>query len=332
LLIALLKANDSEIVDSAVMALANLSADSTILRGLIMENFGYQILLEILMDSHSAEKIKHTVKVIANLTKEDLKLDFEQFYVISEILCKMLKKETDPEVIADITSVLSCVISNDEKRVDILVHMGVLPSLVKQLDNTLSIILLPTLKIIGDMICASDKQADIILSYDLMPICLRLLNHEDVLVRRDTCVVLANVNCRGTLQIQYFLDNPELREKIMALSIEDSLLVRRQAVFVLTNFMMNASLPQKELVYKQTFNVFCQILHPSFEVMALAILQCILYFIQNDEAITTCYGSNVFLTYFVTIGGLEKIGQYVNHPNEEASKMVGLIYNFFKNF
>ena len=331
ILVSLLNSKNSELIDSAVWAIANISADCKYTREIIVKNGGFEALIEFINNPPSVDTYKAAAKTLANVIKQRSEYHIEELKYTISILAKALDQEHDPEIIADLISILSNIIRPNEKYIQIFLDLGLAKILMKQLENELYIVLLPSIKVVSDMLSGNAKQADLMLSLNPIPIFLRLLDYDDIIIRCEMCLLIGNLASRGCKEIEIIINNTALIEKLIKMSIDDFLVVRRRSVRALTNCILDGSLIQKESLLKQgILNLYFLIMRSDLEIILVLALSAILDLMKSGEQLVSVFGSNIFMEYILQYDGYAKVKQFENHQNFNIKKLVIDIFNFME--
>jgi hypothetical protein len=327
-LLGLLKSDNNDLVDHAIWALANISADQYPHRQLMIENGGVALLLTILSKPSSFETYKNALRALANITRNKIKEREEDVVRLMLLLFEALRTIADPEVLADATWALSHIISSDTEKLDILIEAGIFPKLMKQLENTLYIILIPTIKLLADILNGTDKQVSPFLVLKPMPLFLRLLSHDDVMIRRETCLLFSNYSCRNNDYLAVVLEYPII-PKLIELAVDDYLVIRRIAVTALSNFAVKATVQQKELLLKYgLFAMFIKLIAPQYEIISVHSLKGILSILKAGEELSKQMGGNIFYRYFKSQKGPNSLERCKNHPNMDIKELAQQVKDF----
>jgi hypothetical protein len=133
------------------------------------------------------------------------------------ILATALGKVDDHETLSDAVWGLVYLVGDDPVKIDALFELNTVPHLVEFLNLSYASILIPTLRLIGNLLTGSSEQAESILEMDLLERYLALLGHEKDAIRREVCWGLSNLVSESKQCIGTLLNNSILIERLITM-------------------------------------------------------------------------------------------------------------------
>jgi len=96
------------------------------------------------------------------------------------------------EVLSNASWALSY-ISEYIEAVEIIIKNGILIKLVELIDQQNTSVLIPCLRILGNIVAGEDEYANQVLKTDAMNVFYKLLSHDNSNIRKDTCWIYSNL-------------------------------------------------------------------------------------------------------------------------------------------
>jgi len=91
----------------------------------------------------------------------------------------------------------------------------VIPTLVKLFDHPFLQILIPAIRVIGNIVTGSDLQTRQVVEGGALPKLFQLLSHDKKVVRREVCWTLSNITAGEVAQVRTLFAIDGFVEKIM---------------------------------------------------------------------------------------------------------------------
>lgn len=137
------------------------------------------------------------------------------------------------------------------------------------MDHPFLSILIPSLRILGNLVTGDDKQTNFVLEHDILKRLGVLLSHEKKPVRREACWTISNITAGDARQISQVVREQIIIEKLFVLMKTDAAEIKRevtllsyhQASWAISNATNHGS-PQDiyYLVKQGMLNVFSEML------------------------------------------------------------------------
>ena len=141
---------------------------------------------------------------LSNICGKKTKVEFSQIEPALPVLAKSLFNN-DIEVLADACWAFSYLSNGSGEEMHAqqkIIEANVCPRLVELLAHESSVVVVPVLRTVGNIISGDDSQTQVLLNCNILPILLQLLNSPKGSIRRETCWTLSNITAGTTIQKQ----------------------------------------------------------------------------------------------------------------------------------
>jgi len=321
LFVKLLKSKFPEVAEQAIWAIGNISGDCASYRDMIIKEKAIEPLINIILYSNKKNNVKHGTWALSNIVRSKPNPNIK--LVESTIPCfsKIVKEETDPEVLSDALWSLSYLTDEDSKTIQKFIDTGVIPSIVRHLSQSIISILIPTIRILGNVVTGSDDQTNVVLESKPLDKFFELLNHEKKAVRKEVLWALSNIAAGNADQIAQIITNMDYVKKLVELCKTDLNEIKREASWVLSN-ATNKGYHQHlyDLVKFGILELFVALLD-STDVKTISIsLEAIKNLLKCGDNHYVQEGENTFLVMLESLGGVAKIEGLQTHSNNDVYK------------
>lgn len=319
--INLLTANRVEVAEQAIWALGNIAGDSPNFRDLILVHGGLRPLIDILSTTEDPQMIKNGTWAISNLCRGRPLPDIKLVEQAIPILCQVLKRETDPDVLTDAAWAVSY-LSRGAQKIQAIIETQVIPSLVKHLENSYLVLVIPCLRILGNIITGSELQTNLVLSIpEFLPRVFQLFGNQKKAVRREACWVTSNVTAGNSEQIALVMDKLEYVQLLLKVATTDIPEVQREAIWALSNATKNSSPVQvAKMIEMEVMDCFIHLLDSPDSKTIEVVLEGLFNMLNwgAHAANENNTGENEFLLILENKGGVVKVEQLQKHPSTEV--------------
>jgi len=198
-------------------------------------------LLQIVNTTNNKAIIKHGTWAISNLCRGKPLPELKMVEAAIPTLSAVIQKESDLDVLTDAAWAMSY-LSRTESKVEHVVSTGIIPSLVRHLDNPHLALLIPCLRTLGNIVTGTEDQTNLVLMEpDFLPKLFTLATHKKKAVRRETCWTISNVTAGSAVQIDSIIQHQEYVELMLKIAMQDIPEVQREAAWVLSNATKNSN-------------------------------------------------------------------------------------------
>jgi hypothetical protein len=153
LFVELLKSNNTGIVEQAVWAIGNISSDCVFYRDNIIRAGGLINLVEATRRLTDEGLIKHCCWALSNLCRGSPLPKYDHIRHAIPILCQAIAqgKINDKEITADCCWAISYHSDSNRNKIQVVVDSGVLPRIVRNLEEPAMGLLIPSIRILGNI-------------------------------------------------------------------------------------------------------------------------------------------------------------------------------------
>ena len=99
----------------------------------------------------------------------------------------------DQETLVDAAWALSYVSDGDDVKIQAVVDLNVIPTLVAMLGSTTITTAVPALRTLGNIVSGNDSQTQAVVSANVLAALVPLLSHPKKNIRKETCWMLSNI-------------------------------------------------------------------------------------------------------------------------------------------
>jgi len=232
---------------------------------------------------------------------------------------------TDTTIMLDALWGLSYISSGPSEHIEMVIDMGMVPSLVQFLSHPSDKAIIAALRCVGNIATGSDSQTQRLLDAGMLNHLRALLCHTKTRINKESTWLISNITAGTTEQIQEVIESGLLKEVIVLLG-EGEFSVQREAVWVLTNVAVSGTPSQvMYLVNHGVLEPFCNMLVKRdtelTEVILDGIYQILIKSGEELERVSQMLEE---------CEGLDKIERLQNHPNKNIYKQaLKIIETFF---
>ncbi|CAD8174198.1 unnamed protein product [Paramecium pentaurelia] len=317
LFVKLLSSQYRDIAEQAVWAIGNIAGDCTQYRDLILRVGGVDPLINIMQNAPNKNTIKHCTWSLSNLCRGKPIPDFKYVKNALPVFCKVIIDETDPEVLTDACWALSYLSDGDNSRLQTVIDSQVVPTLIKLLDHSSLQLVIPTLRILGNVVTGDETQTTYVLNQGLLLKIPKLLSHDKKAIRREACWTISNITAGSINQVSQVVRDSAILEKLFTLMTTDVEEIVREATWAISNSTKHGTNSDIQLlVQKGLLNVFKQLLEGEDTQTMTVVLEALLNVLKRGDQ--DFKDDNYYLTQLEQMGVISKIEQLQKHQNQSV--------------
>ncbi|CAD8048029.1 unnamed protein product [Paramecium sonneborni] len=317
LFIKLLSSQYRDIAEQAVWAIGNIAGDCTQYRDLILKFGGVDPLITIIENAQNKNTIKHCTWSLSNLCRGKPIPEFRYVKNALPIFCKIIINEIDPEVLTDACWALSYLSDGDNSRLQTVIDSQVVPTLIKLLDHSSLQLVIPTLRILGNVVTGDENQTTYVLSQGLLSKIPKLLSHDKKALRREACWTISNITAGSNNQVSQVVRDAPILEQLFALMTNDVEEIVREATWAIANSTKNGSNSDIQLlVQKGLLNVFKHLLQGEDIQILNVVLEALFNVLKRGDQ--DFQDDNYYLTTIEQNGVIKRIEDLQKHSNQNV--------------
>jgi importin subunit alpha-6/7 len=217
LFVELLRSQNAGIVEQAIWAIGNISSDCIFYRDNIIRAGGLENLVHVVTTTHEETLIKHGCWALSNLCRGSPLPRYDFVKSSIPVLCKAIasKRLVDKEIIADCCWAISYHSDANKNKIQTVIDSGVVPNIIKNLEEPSMAILVPSIRILGNISTGSSDHTNELLNFDILSPLERVLEHHKKVVRREACWVISNIAAGTRAQVEAILSRESLIKKVL---------------------------------------------------------------------------------------------------------------------
>ena len=162
LFIKLLSDSNPGIAEQAVWAIGNISGDCVFYRDTILKSGGLEPLVRLIQNTTDKVMIKQGAWALSNLCRGSPLPKYEFVKSAVATICQVVKLGIidDKEILADCCWALSYLTEGQKSKIQRVVETGVIPSIVKISTEYSSAVVIPAVRILGNVVTGNELQTD----------------------------------------------------------------------------------------------------------------------------------------------------------------------------
>eukprot|EP01037_Dinobryon_pediforme_P016663 gene16663-16843_t len=234
----------------------------------------------------------------------------------------------DQETLIDAAWALSYISDGDDAKIQAVVDLKVVPTLVAMLGSKNITTAVPALRALGNIVSGNDSQTQAVVDAGVLPALVPLLSHPKKNIRKETCWMLSNIAAGTLTQLNQLFTVPNLLSLVLAqLSAKSEWDVRKEATWVISNALTAGQKQHvSHLVELGVVGPLCELLDVGegrVLLIAMEALECVL------KSMGSIPGSNI-TTLIDEAGGVDKLENLQEHENQEVyERAVRIIEKYF---
>lgn len=164
--------------------------------------------MKVVESSKDKSIIKQGTWALSNLLRGAPLPNYEDIKSAVPVLCKSILSEVlDNETLSDAMWAISYMSETHKSRIQRVVETGVLPHIVKACRSDLLIVVIPAMRIIGNVSAGNEAQTEELLKAGALELLTDLIYHKKKNIRRETCWILSNIAAGTKSQVSQILSH-----------------------------------------------------------------------------------------------------------------------------
>ncbi|CAD8198463.1 unnamed protein product [Paramecium octaurelia] len=323
-----LESEYDEIIELGVWALANISGDNVQFRDMLLNQGIVEPLIKLAMRyiTDSSDIFKTIVWAISNLARGKPTPKIYQKELMS-ILSEIINSIEDEELLIDACWGLSY-LSEQENQIDTLINFGILDKLALLLQSEKQSLVIPALRIIGNILTGNEEQTNHVLNTGVVSRFEILLKHKNKAIRREVCWSLSNIAAGTAAQVKQIIRNDSLLSSLFEELEKGIPEIKKEIAFILSNSVIYAELIDLDhlVMCHGLIQKLSSLLDMSDKTVIKVSLEGIYEFLkrfQNDEKY------EIYKQMIEESNLIEKVEQKQSHPcnviYENATKILDFL-------
>jgi importin subunit alpha-1 len=328
-LIQLLLSPNADIREQCAWCLGNIAGDSHEYRDYILAQGALQPLLINIAQPASPSLLRNCVWTLSNFCRGKPQIDLEIIAHALPTLANVIIQQADIEAVVDATWALSYISDGDDRRIQSVINLQVIPSLIKMIESGNASLIVPSLRTIGNIVSGNDKQTQAVIDQGVLPALSHLLHNAKKSIRKETCWVLSNIAAGTEEQLNSLFNAQDLIKHVLhQLSASVEWDVRKEAAWVICNVITSSKKERLfHIVELGAIQPLCDLLsvgEPKIILIALDGLETLLKTSETSSSFPKC-------TLLIDeAGGIDTLEKLQEHENTKVyEKAVKIIERFF---
>ncbi|KAJ6247018.1 importin subunit alpha [Anaeramoeba flamelloides] len=278
-----------------------------------------KFIIKIVENTKDLRLIRQSSWVFSVLFDQIPLPSFEKLEAMVELFFDLINFE-DEEVIIDISKAISKIAFNPQ-NIGLILDSNILPTIVSHLSSGINRIILPSLKIIGNMLLGTNEQDNLIINTKLLETLKELLTSENMLIRKDTCWIISNILTQK--QHLILVQDHGIFEILYEILQNDHLSVKKESLYCFCNIITlgDPIFVENILATNKIFEIFASFLEHNDTQIILKSLNLFknIILISEHIALIESLSENTILKKLEEYQIIQKIEKLFEHTNKEIS-------------
>ena len=329
ILIQLIQENNGNLSSQCVWALGNIAGDSCKCREYLLSTNLLEILLVQINKKKNISFLRNAVWTLSNLCREKPGLKKTDYSSVISTLGKLIFSE-DNDILTDVCWALSYISDGSTSVIQGIINSGMLYRITELLMHLDTRVQTPALRTIGNIVTGNDTQTQAVINCSALPCLLTLLSSNKKSIKREACWAISNITAGNVSQIQATIDC-KIFPAIIKLLESSEMDVKKEAAWAISNATTGGTNEQIEYLIKcNPLPSLIKLLDSTDVRIIKVILEGLENILETGEQLKLAYGKNLYVAPIEQAGGLEKIENLQQHPNDEIyESAVKILERFF---
>lgn len=280
-LVQLLMSENSDVREQSAWCLGNVAGDGASFRDVILRAGGLPPLVQNVLMPANLSLLRNCVWTLSNFCRGKPQPDINTIGAAFEPLGAIIKNCSDQSTIVDACWALSYLSDGCNDRIERVVEMDVVDSLVQMLASGQTQAIVPALRTLGNIVSGEDHQTQAVVDGGALAVVVPLLSHSKKNIRKESCWMLSNIAAGNKSQLSALVNTPDLIGHVLQqLSSSSEWDVRKEAAWVVSNIATGGTRAHVvKLIEHGAIGPLCDLLdvgEVKILLVAMEALECIL--------------------------------------------------------
>lgn len=335
LFVQLLYSQSLEVKEQAIWALGNVAGDSSDNRDYVLSCNAMEPVLQ-LFNCTKMSLIRTATWTLSNLCRG--KSPQPDWNIVSQAIPTLGKLiySVDAETLVDACWAVSYLSDGTSEAIQAVIDARIPHRLVELLGHESTLVQTPALRAIGNIVTGSDYQTQIVINAGVLPALAPLLNSTKDTIRKEACWTISNITAGTTDQIQAVID-ANLIPQVIRLLIHGDYKTKKEACWAISNASSGGLTKPDQIRYlvsQGCIKPLCDLLSVADSKIIEVTLDSLENILKMGEMDKEARNASVneYALFIEEAGGMEKIFECQNNPNEKIyQKAFGIIEKYFSD-
>lgn len=329
ILIELIQGNNENLSSQCVWALGNIAGDSSRCREYLLNTNLLGILLAQINSNKNISFLRNATWTLSNLCREKPGLKNIGYSEVILTLGRLVFSE-DSDILTDVCWALSYISDGSVDIIEGILNSGMLHRITELLMHSDTRVQTPALRTIGNIVTGNDSQTQAVINCSALPCLLTLLNSNKKSIKREACWAISNITAGNVSQIQAAIDC-KIFPILIKLLESSEMDVKKEAAWAIANATTGGTSEQIDYLIKcNPIPSLIKLLESTDERIIKVILEGLENILETGEKMKLAHGKNLYVSPIGQAGGLEKIENLQQHPDDTIyESAVRILERFF---
>ncbi|CAL4976432.1 unnamed protein product [Urochloa decumbens] len=282
--VKLFSSPNEDVCERAVWNLGNMLSNIATFRGLVLANGALFLVLQLFCGHAKLSMLQKASWALSNICHFLSQPNFEHVKPALPVLRQLIHSQDD-EVLSNACRALSYLSDGSDDNIQAVIEAGVCPQLVELLTHSSSLVLIPVLHVIGNIVSRDDIHIQCIIDRQALPYLSNLLTtNQNKGIIPEVCRIISNIMAGNKEQIQSVI-NGNMVGPLVHLMQSADFGVRYEAAWAIANAASGGTHDQKRyLVSQGCIKAFCDLLTYSDTSILMVCLEGLDNILKVGEA------------------------------------------------